>query len=57
MVGNHPNLVLPRAALVAGEMGSPAMYLVHEYHPGAATVEATHFQPTATAGGTFVCPL
>jgi hypothetical protein len=48
----HPNLSTPRLAFVSLEIGGqPCLYLGHDYHPAAATLEASHLQPQVTASG------
>jgi hypothetical protein len=51
-VSYHPNLVALRGAFVSSELdGHDALIFVHDYHPGAMTLEQAHLQPTTTASG------
>jgi PAB-dependent poly(A)-specific ribonuclease subunit 3 len=52
VVSYHPSLVALRGAFVSNELdGHDALIFVHDYHPGAMTLEQMHLQPTATAAG------
>ena len=50
-LGSHPNLVVPRAAFVTGELEGNALALVfaHAFHPAAVTLEQAHLLPSAGA--------
>ena len=51
-VSNHPNIVGLREVFVSDEIDdSPALFLSHDYYPGAITLEQAHVLPTHTAQG------
>lgn len=52
VVAQQPNLIVLRSAFVSSEVeGAPALFLVHDLHPGAVSLRQAHLQPTATATG------
>ena len=51
-LGMHPQLSVPRSTFVSADYdGHPALFIAHDYHAGAATLEAAHLQPQVTANG------
>ena len=47
-LSSHPNLLVPRASFITGELeGGPALVFAHAFHPTAVTLDQAHLQPTS----------
>lgn len=47
-LSSHPNLNVPRASFITGELdGGAALVFAHAFHPAAVTLDQAHLQPTA----------
>lgn len=52
VVATQPNLIVLRHAFVSAEIDqTPALFLLHDLHPGAVSLKQAHMQPTTAANG------
>lgn len=55
VVADHPNVVGVREVFASDEVaGTPCLYYVHDYYPGAVTLEQAHLLPMKTDHGNIV---
>lgn len=53
-----PTFVALRGAFVSNEVEhQPSLFFIHDYHPGALTLEQAHLQPTTTSSGLVHSPV